>query len=134
MALPAYNTFLTATILLLSSTACSTLPAAAQPYGNFSAYAEAVFRHHNELISRLMMLSDGDEEDNDGLENAEQSMNDACRLLNEYAERESNGDSMGIFFKQKVRDSIENCDLKIQAVENMLVKLNKSPKPPEAID
>ena len=134
MALSGYKTLLIAATLIPVSTSCSTLPPNAQQYDSFADYAETVFRRENDLISRIMMMTDGDTlPDSDSLEDAEQSMNDACYLLNEYAERESNGDSMGLFFKHKVRASIENCDRKIQTLEALVADLEKSPQA-EAIE
>ena len=121
MAFPGNKTFLIPVILLLETAACSSLPPAAQQYDSFSEYAESVFRHQNVLISRLMMLADADvQPDNNRLENAEQAMNDACHLLNEYAEHEMEGESMGLFFQHEVQASIENCDHKIHFLEAML--------------
>ena len=128
MALSAYKTFLIASILTSASAGCSTLPTAGQQYDSFAEYAEAVFRRQNKLISRIMMLSDTDVlPDNNRLENAEQSMNDACHLLNEYAEHESNDESMGLFFKRRVQASIENCDHKIQKLEAIVAEIDKLP-------
>ena len=121
MALSGYKYFWVA--VLLSTTACSTLPPSAKQYDSFSAYAESVFRHQNDLISRLMMRNDTD--DNPELEDAEDAMNDACHLLNEYAEHEIEHESMGLFFKRKVQTSIEECDQKIQTLEAMLLKADK---------
>lgn len=128
MVLSGYKFFLV--LILLGTTACSTLPPAAQEYDSFAAYAESVFRHQNKLISRLMMMNgsvalDDNEAFEAALENAEQSMNDACRLLNEYAENEMEGESMSLFFKHRVKASIESCDLKIQELEAMLAELDK---------
>jgi len=128
MDLSAYRTFPFTVFFLFLTTACSSLPPSARQYDDFAAYAEAVFRHQNRLTSRLMMMSDADLlSDTDKLENAEQSMNDACHLLNEYAEHESNGEWMSPFFKHNVQNSIENCDIKIRTLENILIELNKHP-------
>lgn len=117
MALSGYKNFLF--VMLLGTTACTTLPPAAKAYDNFADYAESVFRHQNVLISRLMMMNDND---NEKLENAEQEMNDACYLLNEYAEHEMAGESMSLFFKRKVQASIETCDQQIQNLETLLTE------------
>ncbi len=128
MALSGYKKFLITAIFLPVSTSCSTLPPNAQQYDSFADYAEAVFRRENDLISRIMMLNDIDTlADSERIQNAEQSMNDACYLLNEYAEKESNGDSTGLFFKHKVKASIENCDRKIQTLESLLANEDKLP-------
>lgn len=124
MALSGYNYF--SVVVLLSTAACSTLPPAAKEYDSFSAYAESVFRHQNDLLSRLMMRNDA--EDNPELEDAEEAMNDACHLLNEYAEHEIEHESMSLFFKRKVQASIEECDKKIQQLEAMLTKTAPLPR------
>lgn len=104
---------------------CATVPPKSG-YSSFSGYAESVFRHQNELTSRLMMLNEAEQlPDNDEFENAEEALADACRLLNEYAERESSGDSMGLRFKAKVQGSVEGCDNSIQRMEDLLTKLGK---------
>lgn len=104
---------------------CATVPAGSL-HDNFADYAESVFRHQNALISRLMMLNDNDElADTDLLDKAEERMHDACHWLNEYAERESDGDSMSWRFKAKVQDSIEPCDRRIQELETLLGQYDK---------
>lgn len=124
MALSCYKNFLITTILLLGTVACTSLPTAAQSYASFAEYAESVFRHQNLLISRLMMLNENDLlSNNQEVENAEQTMNDACHLLNEYAEHEQEGKSSGFLFKREVQASIEDCDLKIQELETLLAEI-----------
>jgi len=108
---------------LLSLSACATLPPNTGQ-SSFSGYAEAVFRHQNELGSRLMMLNDADQlPDDDEFDKTEQAMTDACHLLNEYAERESSGDNIGLRFKAKVQASVENCDLSVKKMETLLTRL-----------
>lgn len=85
-------------------------------HDSFADYAESVFRRQNQLSSRLMMLND-DAEEAEIFEVADQEMRDACHLLNEYAEREMSGESMGLRFKSKVQDSIEACDKSVQRME-----------------
>ena len=85
-------------------------------HDSFADYAESVFRRQNQLSSRLMMLND-DAEDEEVFDVADQEMRDACHLLNEYAEREISGESMGLRFKSKVQDSIEACDKSVQRME-----------------
>ncbi len=124
MVLFRYKNVLIATILLFENVACSTLPPTGQSYSGFADYAESVFRHQNLLISRLMMLNEAELlADNQEVEAAEQAMNDACRLLNEYAEHEQEGKSSGFLFKRKVQNSIEDCDLKIQDLESLLAEM-----------
>ena len=106
--------------LPLTLGACSTLPPNSGQ-SSFSGYAEAVFRHQNELGSHLMMLSDADQlPDDDEFEKTEQAMTDACHLLNDYAERENNGDNIGLHFKTKVQASVEGCDASVKKMEALL--------------
>ena len=134
MDLSRYRIFPITAAIAFALPACSTLPPAAQQYDSFAEYAEAVFRHQNDLTSRIMMMNETYDLENDRLESAEEDMNDACHLLNEYAEHEIDGDSMGIFFRRRVQASIENCDLKIQKLEDILAELDQTSKPPDAID
>ena len=100
-------------------------------HDSFADYAESVFRHQNAVISRLMMLSDAEVlPDTNSFETTEQAMHDACHLLNEYAERESDGESMGLRFKAKVQASIEGCDASVQKMEALLSNIDPSPTPP----
>jgi hypothetical protein len=90
---------------------------------SFSSYAESVFRHQNEVTSRLMMLSDADAlPDNAEFEGAENAMIEACHALNDYAERESSGESLSLGFKTKVQESVPACDTSIQHLEKLLPK------------
>lgn len=94
-------------------------------HSNFSEYAESVFRHQNQLLSRMMMLADSEVlESNDDFESAESAMHEACHLLNDYAEREISGETMSWRFKAKVQDSIQACDASVRhmdAVFNQLI-------------
>ena len=113
--------------LLTIISGCASVPQHAQQYNNFSDYAESVFRHQNALISRMMMLNEADQlPDSDALENGEQAMHDACHLLNEYAEMESEGEIISPFFTQTVQSSIEGCDNSIDKLESLLNRLTTS--------
>ena len=108
--------------VVLTLTACAT-PPANSGHTSFSGYAESVFRHQNEVNSRLMMLSEADKlPDDDEFQKAEEAMADACHLLNEYAERESNNESIGWRFKSKVQDSVKGCDESVKRMEVLMVK------------
>ncbi len=89
---------------------------------SFEQYAEDIFRRQNQITSRILMLSeDGVEVENmDDLLEAEQELEDACQLLNEYAVRERDGVAMGFLFKRKVQNSVEDCEDAIHDVESML--------------
>lgn len=99
---------------------CASVPANSG-YNDFSSYAEAVFRHQNQVTSRVMMLNEADQlPDSDELEQAEDRMSDACELLNEYAERQSDRESMGWHFKTRVQYSVQGCDDSISRLEKLL--------------
>ncbi|MDD1621543.1 MAG: hypothetical protein LUQ11_08670 [Methylococcaceae bacterium] len=121
-----YLKFLPLVILLgYGLTGCATLPPHSV-HKSFASYAESVFRHQNEVSSRLMMLNDTDQlPDSEVFGDAEEAMSDACHLLNEYAERESNGESMSWRFEAKVQASIEGCDASIQKMEALLAGMGK---------
>lgn len=122
----------TAIALLLGSGGCASLPPSAVKFNNFSDYAESVFKHQNQVISRMMMLNDNEQlPDCDALDDSEQAMHDACHLLNEYAEMEIDGDFISPFFTQTVQNSIEACDKSIQNMERQLDSLT-APNHPES--
>ena len=105
--------------------ACATVPAGSQ-HDSFAEYAEDVFKHQNQLISRLMMLADSDEPiESEEFETNEQAMHDACHLLNEYAEHEISGDDMSWRFKMKVQESIKACDESVRRLESLVAVLVK---------
>lgn len=105
--------------------ACASVPVGSR-HDSFAEYAEDVFKHQNQLISRLMMLADSDEPiENEEFEIKEQAMHDACHLLNEYAEHEISGDDMSWRFKMKVQDSIKACDESVRGLESLVAVLVK---------
>ncbi|MBD9361287.1 hypothetical protein [Methylomonas fluvii] len=120
------------TLMVGGAIGCASVPANSQ-HDSFADYAESVFRHQSTVLSRLMMLSEAEQlPDNEAFENAEQTMHDACQLLNEYAERESDGEHMGLRFKAKVQASIEGCDASIQKMEALMSGLDQEQAPPHA--
>jgi hypothetical protein len=92
---------------------------------SIAEYGEAVFRRQNLITSQIMMLSDSDvsEENLQKLQQAEARMQKDCKLLNEYATREMDKSNIDLLFKKQVRDSIKNCDVSIQQIENTLNEL-----------
>lgn len=111
---------------------CATLPPEAAKFNNFSDYAESVFKQQNQVISRMMMLNDSDQlPDSDELDEREQAMHDACHLLNEYAEKEIDGDFISPFFTRTVQNSIEGCDKSIHSVEQLIDQLVPAVEAPQ---
>ncbi len=86
----------------------------------FSAYAEQVFRRQNSMTSRIMMAASDMEEESDALQQVEMEMHDACSLLNQYSEKEANNEKISVSFKNRVKNSIPDCDASIDAVEQQL--------------
>ncbi len=98
------------------------------PFTGYAEYAEGVFIRQNQATSEIMMLT---EEDIDpyvyeDLLEAEKEMQKACELLNEYAVREIEGRTMGLFFKKKVQNSVEGCEYALQNVESTLAIFNST--------
>lgn len=128
MLLSIHKTFLISAALLLGTAGCTTLSPAGKEYDSFAAYAEAVFRHQNDLTSRLMALTEAEQlTDDEPLEKAEQAMSDACYLLNEYAEMQNEGETPGLFFQREVQASVEECDQKIEQLEALMTSVKKPP-------
>ncbi|QWF72115.1 hypothetical protein KEF85_06615 [Methylomonas paludis] len=114
-------------LCLAGMSGCATVPANSGQV-SFVGYAEAVFRHQNEVSSRLMMLSEAEQlPETEEFDHAQEAMDNACHYLNEYAERENSHEIIGWHFKAKVQDSVQACD---QAVQHMEALLNTVPKQP----
>ena len=96
------------------------------PFDGYAKYAESVFIRQNEVTSEIMMLPEDefDPYEYESLLDTEKEMQDACELLNEYAIREVEGQSIGLFFKRRVQNSVEGCESAIRNVETSLAKLN----------
>ncbi len=89
---------------------------------SFSGHAEDVFRRQNKMTSEILMMSeeDVDEEKYSQLLRAEQNLQAACKLLNEYAVRERDGLETGFVFKREVKNSIEMCEKSIEEAKSVL--------------
>jgi hypothetical protein len=99
---------------------CASVPDQAGS-ASFAEYAEQVFRHQNKLISEIMSLADSEEiAESASIEQSEQAMRDACHLLNEYAEHEMNGETLGLQDKVKLQNSIQGCERSVNQLESML--------------
>ena len=93
-------------------------------FSNFASYAEAVFRHQNQVSSRIIELNAAELiPDTEEYQDAQEAMDEACEMLNEYAERQGNHENMGLRFKSKVQDSVQGCDAKITLLEALLNRL-----------
>lgn len=117
--------------ILLISSGCTVFSGSSKgryfdPFTGYADYAEDVFIRQNQATSEIMMLSEDDMEPfaYEHLQEAENKMQKACELLNEYAVREIDGQSIGLFFKKKVKNSVEGCEYALRNVESILAKLN----------
>jgi hypothetical protein len=107
--------------LMLLLGGCAALPFGAGSTKQFSVYAETVFRHQNQVSSRWMLLSDADLlPDNAELTKAEDDMEAACDLLNNYAEQESDGKQMSWRYQAQVQASVKSCEASASRLERLL--------------
>ena len=85
----------------------------------FTRYVDGVFRLQNSMTSEIMALSENDDVKNvDAILEAEQLMQESCAPLNEYASRDIDGMNIGIFLRQRVEKSADDCEkaaLKVKA-------------------
>ena len=82
----------------------------------FTRYVEKVFRLQNSLTSEIMALPEAD----DTVLQAEQSMQEACRPLNEYASREKDDLNIGLTLLRSVEKSAIVCEQAAQKVQSLL--------------
>lgn len=87
----------------------------------FTRYVESVFRLQNSMTSEIMVLQEADDtRDHDALLQAEQRMQTACAPLNEYASRDIDGLSIGLFLRRRVEKSANECEQAAQKVQALL--------------
>ncbi|WP_246247064.1 hypothetical protein [Candidatus Methylobacter favarea] len=89
---------------------------------DFARYVEHVFRLQNNITSRVMMMLESESEikNHDALLHAEQEMQKVCSPLNEYASRDSEGLSVGLFLQRRVESSAADCEQAAQTVKSLL--------------
>lgn len=93
------------------------------PREEFAGYVEEVFRLQNQLTTEVMMIVGVDDsEEYDELLKAEQVMHTTCDPLNEYANKELDGGSIGIFLRRRVERSAVACE---RAAKEVGVKLKQ---------
>ncbi|MCK5897662.1 MAG: hypothetical protein KAG06_01155 [Methylococcales bacterium] len=106
---------------LSSLSACTVMS-----YKTRADYGKSVFKRQNALSTEIMMI-DGEmllsEDDMDELLDEEAEMQKACRLLNDYALKKINKESISLLFKKRANDSIEDCADSIGNVESLLEDL-----------
>jgi hypothetical protein len=87
----------------------------------FTRYVETVFRLQNSMTSELMLLQEtGDPRYQDVLLAAEQSMQEACGSLNEYAARDGEGLRIGLLLQRRVEKSAQACEQAALKVKSLL--------------
>ncbi len=99
-----------------------------QSRDEFARYVEDVFRLQNRMTSEVMMLLPADEagSSHDDLLRAEHQMHEVCASLNEYAVRESEGQSIGLFLSRNLEKSAADCEQAALRVQALLLKQNDS--------
>ena len=87
----------------------------------FTRYVEGVFLLENRMTSEIMSLLETDETNShDALLKAEQHMQEACSALNEYASRDIDGLSIGLFLRRRVEQSATDCEQAALKVKSLL--------------
>lgn len=87
----------------------------------FAHHVEEVFRLQNQMTSEAMMLLENDgAKSPDALTQAEQHMQQVCADLNEYASRDIDGLSIGIFLSRRVEKSAIACERAALAIKPLL--------------
>lgn len=87
----------------------------------FAHHVEEVFRLQNQMTSEVMMLLEsGEVQKPEALTQAEQHMQQVCADLNEYASRDIDGLSIGLFLRRRVEKSAIDCEQAALAIEALL--------------
>jgi hypothetical protein len=108
---------------------CSTLQIFSSPFDhtNFGDQVESLFRRQNQASHQVMMLllDDSENIDLEKIEQAEFSMLEACKPLNEFAILERDNQKISLSNKQKILRSIPVCEQKTETLEKLLQQLLK---------
>ena len=101
--------------------------------GEFAAYVEHVFRHHNkvysDLIDCLTMVDEADATSTDEeLKNAEVAMLNACLPVNEIVSASTEGRDLGMRSKMRLVQAVPDCEIATRRLELMLTP-SLSPHP-----
>ena len=108
---------------------CSTLQIFSSPFDhtNFGDQVESLFRRQNQASHQVMMLllDDSENIDLEKIEQAEFSMLEACKPLNEFAILERDNQKISFSNKQKILRSIPVCEQKTETLEKLLQQLLK---------
>jgi len=88
----------------------------------FTRYVETVFKLQNSMTSKMMALTENDEKpaNLNALLQAEQRMQKTCEALNEYAERDSDGLSVGLLLQRRVEQTAVDCEKAAKELQVLL--------------
>jgi len=88
----------------------------------FTRYVETVFKLQNSMTSKMMAFTENDEKpaNLDALVQAEQRMQKTCEALNEYAERDSDGLSVGLLLQRRVEQTAVDCEKAAKELQVLL--------------
>jgi len=116
-------------LLTLSIGACIPVPRGENPLNvrfmsteELREYSEEVFRHHNQVMTRLMMapidsISPGARKK---IERAESRMSETCASINKVASMRARGQDPDFELENRVRRTIRECAEQTRQVEQLL--------------
>jgi len=107
-------------VLVLSGCGLQSLSGENDESGDIAAYVESVFKLQNRITSEVMALTSTGNVDDPQLLLAEKAMQGACLPLNQYAARESDGLSTGLFLRRRVQMSATACEHSARQLEALL--------------
>jgi flagellar motor protein MotB len=109
-------------LMAVTLSGCSLPFMQGQTKEEFARYVESVFKLQNGMTSQIMALGDSDTKPRnfDALLQAEQDMQKRCEALNEYANRESEGESVGLALQTRVAQSAKDCEAAAKNVQTLL--------------
>ena len=106
---------------------CSSFGQSFKSTESISEYAELLFQRQNTLTQQVMMLSEEDvSQGEEKIYQAELQMHDACHLLVEYANREIDGKKMSVFFRRRVKNSLDGCGESIKEMELIFMEIDEN--------
>lgn len=90
----------------------------------FIRYVESVFKLQNSVTSEIMLMQENGEKpkNQEVLLQANQIMDKACAPLNDYVEREQDGQSTNLFLQHRIENTASDCEKAAKAVKILLTK------------
>jgi len=121
--------FVLVLLSLFSLNGCSTLNFISAPFDHavLGNQVESLFRRQNQASHQVMMLllEESQNIDLEKIEQAELSMLEACKSLNEFAILERDNQKINLSKKQRILRSIPSCEQKTAALEKLLRQISK---------